>query len=248
MGDWFLDEEMWREMYDVFFGPEKWEAAPRETDSILALSGVTTGPVLDLCCGPGRHALALADRGYRVTGVDASAYLLERAAANAEERGLNVEWVRSDMREFVRPGAFGLALNLFSSFGYFEDADADLRVLKNVHTSLRPGGVLVIDTMSKEILARIFLPSGKVEQRPDGTLVAVQATVRNEWTAVTAWHTVIRDGRATTFELRHSIYSAAELKALLREAGFAEVRCYGNVAGAEYGAGASRLVVVARRA
>jgi SAM-dependent methyltransferase len=216
-------------------------------DSILALAGATTGPVLDLCCGPGRHSLALAERGFRVTGVDASGYLLERAAANGAERGLAVEWVRQDMREFARPGAFTLALNLFSSFGYFEDAEADLRVLRNVHASLRPGGALVIDTMSKEILARIFLPFGRAEQRPDGTLVAVRAAVRNEWTAVTAWHTVIRDGRASTFELRHSIYSAAELKALLRDAGFTEVRCYGSAAGAEYGVSAARLVVVARR-
>jgi SAM-dependent methyltransferase len=247
MCDWFADDEMWREMYDLFFGPEKWEAAGREVDAVLALAGVTTGPVLDLCCGPGRHALALADRGFRVTGVDASPYLLERAARNAAERGLAVEWVREDMREFVRPEAFALAINLFSSFGYFEDAESDARVLRNVCDSLRPGGALVIDTMSKEVLARTFLPFGKVEQRPDGTVLTVQAIIRDEWTAVTAWHTVIRDGLARTFELRHSIYSAAELKALLLGTGFAEVRCYGNAAGAEYGAAAARLVAVARK-
>ena len=71
------------------------------------------------------------------------------------------------MRSFVRPDAFHLALSLFTSFGYFEDECDDLQVLRNVHRSLKPQGVLVMDVVSKERLAKVF--QSTVSQRtPQG--------------------------------------------------------------------------------
>jgi len=58
--------------------------------------------VLELACGPGRHALEFARRGYRVTGVDRTARYLETAREKAGEEGLDVEWVEADMRTLRR--------------------------------------------------------------------------------------------------------------------------------------------------
>lgn len=95
--------------------------------------------MLDLCCGPGRHVLEFARRGFRVTGVDRTQRYLEAARATALSEGLAVELVQADMRDFSRPPTFDLALNLFSSFGYFAEAADDLQVLKNLNASLAPG-------------------------------------------------------------------------------------------------------------
>ena len=132
------------------------KSAEDQVDKILSLVEFSGTHILDLCCGPGRHATVLAERGFSVTGVDSTAFLLQKARARASERKLDVEFVQDDMRRFVRPASYDLVLNMFTSFGYFDDKDEDLRVLSNIYESLKPGGVLVMDVMSKEWLARVF--------------------------------------------------------------------------------------------
>jgi SAM-dependent methyltransferase len=139
---WYDDGDFWREMYPYMFPSEKFSAAEEQVSQILSLTALEEGSVLDLCCGPGRHALEFARRGYRVTGVDGTKFLLDRAKERAAESGQQVEWIHQDMREFAKPNAFQLAVNLWSSFGYFENEADDLRVLSNIFESLRPGGVL----------------------------------------------------------------------------------------------------------
>jgi SAM-dependent methyltransferase len=157
MNNWFENDEFWRAFSPVLFDQSRREAASQEVGSILDLVGGLTGmTVLDMPCGPGRHALELARRGFSVTGVDRTEVYLDEARQNAREAGLNLELVASDMRRFTRPDTYNLALNLFSSLGYFEDPDDDRCLLENFYRSLTDDGVLVIDTMSKEIVAREF--------------------------------------------------------------------------------------------
>src|SRR5204863_7756432 len=128
-----------------------------EVDQLTKLLDLDSpAKVLDLCCGLGRHSLELARRGFDVTGVDRTGVYLRRAQKQADSEGLKIEFVQEDMRQFCRPEAFDLTLNLFTSFGYFESPAEDRRVLVNVHKSLQPGGRLVMDMMGKEIIARVF--------------------------------------------------------------------------------------------
>jgi 2-polyprenyl-3-methyl-5-hydroxy-6-metoxy-1,4-benzoquinol methylase len=131
MTEWFEDEDFWRVLFPFIFPSEKLESADEEVDSIAALTGFAQGRVLDLCCGPGRHSVALAKMGAEVTGVDRSAFLLERAAAHALANNVEVEGVHQDMRQFIRAESFDLVLNMFTSFGYFDDKDDDISVLNH---------------------------------------------------------------------------------------------------------------------
>jgi SAM-dependent methyltransferase len=115
---WFENEEFWRMFYPFMFGERQTEAAPGDVERVLALSGVAGGRVLDQCCGPARHSLILARKGFTVTGVDRSPFLLSKARELAADSG--IELVEADMRDFIRPAAFDLALSLFTSFGYFD--------------------------------------------------------------------------------------------------------------------------------
>lgn len=72
MPEWFEDESFWDKLYPFLFTESKLEAAGPEVQSVLELAGVEQCDVLDLACGPGRHSIALAKRGFRVTGVDLS--------------------------------------------------------------------------------------------------------------------------------------------------------------------------------
>jgi SAM-dependent methyltransferase len=244
MADWFADEAFWTEIYPFEFPDAVIDAGVAQVDKALALAGVTAGDALDLGCGPGRHAIPLARRGFRVTAVDLSAFHLAKARERAG--ALAIELVRSDMRAFVRPAAFDLALSLFTSFGYFEDPADDLRVLANVHQSLRPGGVLVMDVAGKERMARVLHPT--ISQRAaDGALLVQRHEIVEDWARIRNEWTVVRDGQARTFAFVLRVYSGQELRALLGAAGFSTVTLYGGLDGRPYGLEAERLVALARR-
>ena len=246
MPDWFDDESFWQKLYPFLFTESKLDAAGSEVASVLELAGLEHGDVLDLACGPGRHSIALAKRGFRVTGVDLSSFLLRKARERARAEGVDVEWVQEDMRHFGRPDSFDLAVSLFTSFGYFESRDDDLAVLRNVHRSLRSGGALVIEIAGREALARGFQPTTSKELA-DGSLLVERHEVIDDWARIRNHWIVIEDGVATTFRFEVAIYSGQELKALLRKAGFANVHLHGAYDAHEYSLDAERLVAVARK-
>ncbi|HEY2377374.1 MAG TPA: class I SAM-dependent methyltransferase [Gemmatimonadaceae bacterium] len=242
--EWFANEAFWRETYPFMFPEKRVAAATGEVEQIIALSECAGGRVLDLACGPGRHSIAFARRGFAVTGVDRSPFLLEHARVRARENDADIEWVQSDMRAFRRSSSFDLAVCLFTSFGFFRDDADNRRVLENVATSLRPGGVFVLDLLGKEILAKVFTPTSSHEMA-DALMVSRRRAVE-DWSRMENEWLVIRDGASRTFPFSHWIYSAREIKEMFLSAGFADVCAYGDYSGAPYGPEATRLVILGR--
>lgn len=247
MSNWYDDDNFWKETAQVMFGAQAWEAAPQQVADILGRTGLEPPiRVLDLPCGPGRHALEFARLGCQVTGVDRAALYLDEARRRAQEAGLDIELVQADMREFSRHESYDLAVNLFTSFGYFEDQADDVKVLTNFYTSLRPGGVLVMEMMGKENLARIFR-SRDWRELEDGTLVLEEREVTRNWTWIQNRWILVKGGKRCDFSLAHRLYSAAELEHLLALVGFDLIDFFGDLAGAPYHHSAQRLVAIARK-
>lgn len=244
--DWYADESFWSISYSFMFSEQAFETAIGQVEKIIELTGVRSGAVFDQCCGPGRHTVPLAKRGFKVTGVDRTGFLLEKARAYAEAEGVEVELVAEDMRRFVRPGAFDLALNLLTSFGYFDDPAENQTVVENVYRSLKPGGVFLLDTVGKEVLARIFQPTGSDELEGGGLLVQRRKVIEG-WRRIENEWLFIAEGEVRTRRLRHWLYSAQELRQLVAAAGFTEVEFFGNFDGAPYDSEASRMIAVARK-
>jgi SAM-dependent methyltransferase len=245
---WYEDDAFWGEMAPFLFDERRLLNAPMEVDAIIALLDVPEGArVLDLCCGVGRHAIELARRGFRVTGVDRTEIYLERARGTADAEGLDVELVREDMRTFRRPGAFDVVLNLFTSFGYFDDPADDLRVLRHVHESLAPGGRFVAEMMGKEVLAERFQERDWNWIGEGEGVFLEERRITDDWGRCANRWILIRGDRRSEYRFVHRLYSAVELAALFREAGFSAVDAYGSLAGEPYDHLARRLVVVGRR-
>jgi SAM-dependent methyltransferase len=228
------------------FPEARFVSAAESVPKIAALAGIATGRVLDLACGPGRYAVPFAQAGYIVTGVDRTRFLLQKAGELAARAGAAVEWVEQDMREFRRPDAFDLAINLFTSFGYFEEAADNRRVLENVYASLKPGGAFVFDHLGKEILAAKYQPT-RSEELTDGTLLIQRVVVIEDWSLIEGEWILLAGERASRFRVRHWLYSGQEIRELLASVGFADVSLFGNLEMTPYGPQAERLVAVARK-
>jgi SAM-dependent methyltransferase len=240
---WFEDPAFWDGFRLAMFHEKRREGTPAEVDALVKLLGLEPpARILDMPCGYGRHSTELHRKGFLVTGVDRHRPFLADARAAAPA----AEWIEADMREFKRPQAFDAVLNLYTSFGYFEDPEDDRRVARNAFESLRPGGALVIDTMSKEVLAGKYQERGWQELE-DGSKLLTRCIIEDGWRAVrNEWTLLKGDERRETW-FWNRLYSGTELERLLLDTGFADVRLHGWFDGRPYGPGAPRLVAVARR-
>jgi len=243
---WHEQDEFWDTFAPTLFTDEHWLRAPAEVEHIISLLAIEDGArVLDLCCGPGRHSLELARRGFRVTGVDRTQRYLDSASQQAEAEELDVEFVLDDMRTFFRADAFDAVINVYTAFGYFEDPGDDRQVVMNVFRSLRSGGVFLLDIMSKEVLARKFRERDWREE--DGVLILQEREIARNWSWIENRWILLKGNERTEFRLSHRLYSATELMSLLMTCGFGQVDAYGDLEGGAYDHTASRLVVVGRR-
>lgn len=203
--------------------------------------------LLDLCCGHGRHAIPLAQRGLKVVCQDLSPHQLERARTSAGELGVELEIVQRDMRDIRWSGRFDAVINLFSAFGFFPSDEDNIRVLEGVAGALKPGGRLLLDTRSYEHVMRTWQPHGYFRGEGD---VLVLEDRKMDWMRgieeVERTH-IEADGRRWKITLRLRLFPAHELVDWLARAGLEAERLFGSYAGAPFGLDAERLIIVARK-
>lgn len=170
--------------------------------------------VLDLCCGPGRHAIPLAHRGYEVLGVDHDADAIASARVNAGKARFQVH----DMRDLTSlHERFDAVVNLWHSFGYFDDATNEA-IVRQVASVLRPGGRALFDVYNREHMER--LPLAEQGTRAG---VAFETTRRWDGRRLRVGIDYARGGRD---EIEWRLYSPDEFEHMCSEAGLAPlVRC-----------------------
>lgn len=243
---WHEQDEFWAAFAPFMFSAERITRTPVEVDQILEMANINPGArILDMGCGPGRHSLEFARRGYSVTGVDRTGYYLEMAREKAAEERLAVEFIQDDMRNFRRRSSFDVVLSMYTTFGYFEDAGDNLKVLANIFESLTVGGRLLIEMMGKEVLARIFVERNWVEQ--EGVFLLEERKIINSWNMIENRWILLYPDRRLEYQLSHWLYSSSEITAMLAEVGFHEIDIYGGIDGSSYDTSASRLVTLARK-
>ncbi|MDR1587889.1 MAG: class I SAM-dependent methyltransferase [Treponema sp.] len=262
--DWFNDEDFWGEYAPVMFDDAHWAEVPIVADGVMGLArldlygdgpaasgeksaaGGQRGPhLLDLCCGFGRLSAEFARRGFAVTGVDITGTYLRTARGEAAYEKLAVEYVRADIRDFRRPGFFDLTVNLYISFGYFDDERDDRIVLQNVYESLKPGGVFIMETLGKEIAVRDFTEAEWFERA--GCTVLTEYEAVDSWTRLKNRWILLKDGKRREKIFTQRLYAASELRSLFLEAGFAKVELYGDWDESPYDQYAVKLIVVGRK-
>lgn len=244
--NWAWYETIFDERYPELFGPLEHDPED-EVSRIVDLLSIPAGAsVVDLGCGRGRHAIPLSRRGYRVTGVDISEKMLRMARERASREKVSVEWVREDMREFLRPETFDACLSLFTSFGYFADEENE-KVLRNAGKSLKRGGTLLLDLRNaqkglageEDHEMRFTVPAGELRLRVRFDRGTGRAHAEHELTRPDGIRILSR------FDVR--IYSEEELRAMIERSGMRVHAVHGSLNGAPFTRGAERMVVIARK-
>ncbi|HRK05495.1 MAG TPA: class I SAM-dependent methyltransferase [Chlorobiota bacterium] len=206
------------------------EEAQRAVRLIEQCSGLERGArLLDLCCGYGRHALALAERGYHVSGVDISHYLIDRAREVYPHE--NVTYSVGDMRGPYPGAPFDGIVNFFTSFGYFDVHDENAAVFRAVYDALRPGGIFVMDFFNARRVRETLLPESMTilddvtiiqERRIEEPFVRKSILVSNPCSY------------ELEFEERVWLYTADELVTMASDAGLMIRRLAGGYEGAPF--------------
>jgi SAM-dependent methyltransferase len=179
--------------------------------------------ILDLCCGMGRHSLALSDFGYRVTGMDLSEVLLDEA--KKLDKDGKVRWIRGDMRRIPLETEFDAVVNLFTSFGYFEQDEENGKVLKEVERVLLPGGKFIIDFLNPEYVREHLVP--RSERQTGSLIIEEQRYIEDD--TVNKRIFIREQGRPErVYNERVKLYSLRQFEQFIADAGLVIDRVYGN--------------------
>ena len=248
------------DIYARFYDPDlgDWDADLRVYEQFAARCD---SPILELGCGTGRVLLSLARQGYRITGIDASAAMLERARAKIAEENLTerVNLVEQEMRELELGERFNLAFAALNSFAHLHTTDDQLATLARIRRHLNPGGLLVLDMFNPD-MGRLLDTRGqvalaKVVDEP-GT---GQRLMRFHTEEVDLGRQIIRTTyivdevdaagqvKRTLFPFSLRYLFRYELELLLRHAGFEIEAIYGSYDLDEFSGDSEKLIAVARR-
>ncbi|MFC3987193.1 class I SAM-dependent methyltransferase [Actinoplanes siamensis] len=185
--------------------------------------------VLDVGCGHGSLANALAGRGCQVTGLDFSTVFLERARSDATAQGVDVDYRAGDMRELPREwtGRFDRLVNWSTAFGYFDDP-TNRRVLAEMARVLRPGGRLAMDLDNQIRFLTSWTPSRVTVAKENGDMLVDRHRLDALTGRFEVERTVIRDGTVRTLTFLKRLFGFPELRDWCVAAGFGEVSAYGE--------------------
>jgi len=144
-----IDESAWFQRWfntsfyhQLYANRDQKEAADFIDELVWELNPTPDSRILDLGCGNGRHSKRLLSKGFDVTGIDLASSSI-REAKKWETSTLR--FYRQDMRMPFGKNSFDYIFNFFTSFGYFKDSFDDQRVVHNISSALKPGGLVVMD-------------------------------------------------------------------------------------------------------
>lgn len=175
---------------------------------------------LDVGCGTGRHAIELAVRGYSVTGIDLSESQLSRAKEKAAEKGVKVEFIRKDARDFNFSNKYDVIILICEgAFPLMETDEMNFNILENIAASIKKGGKFILTTLNA------LYPLNKSTEELVGSsnsnfdIITFRETSEYEMTD--------DDGNKKTILCNDRYYSPSEISWYLKSVGFSKIEIFG---------------------
>lgn len=220
-----------------------------------------SSPILELGCGTGRVLLPLARQGYQITGIDASAAMLDAARNKiaAEDLAERVNVVEQEMLELELAERFNLAFAALNSFAHLHSTDDQLTALARIRRHLNPGGLLLLDLFNPD-MGRLLDTRGQVALAKVMTEPGTGHRLMRFYTEeVDLARQIIRTTyivdeidaqghvQRTLFPFSLRYVFRYELELLLRHAGFEVEAIYGSYDLDEFSGESEKMIAVARR-
>jgi SAM-dependent methyltransferase len=245
---WYVDffRQDYLNVYGHLFSAER---AEKEAAFVAKALELKTGArVLDLCCGPGRHSVALAQHGFDVTGLDLNPAYLELARHAAEAGNVSLKTAAADMREIPFQNYFDAIVNMFSSFGYLESEAEDARVLESAAKALKPDGRLLLDMLNREWAVANYIQNDW-HSGEDGTLYVERRELDLATSRMHVSFTIVGPDGTRRESVGHDIrlYTLTEMTRLLERAGMRVTGVFGGFDGETYAISRRRMILCARK-
>ena len=196
--------------------------------------------ILDLACGKGRYSRHLAQKGFEVTGIDLSPKSI--AFARQFEKD-NLSFYTHDMRSLFRTNYFDLIVNFFTSFGYFDKEEEDIKVLKNVHSGLKPNGLFILDFFNSQyVIDRLI---GSDQKDIDGISFHIKKQLNHKHVIKSI--TFEDKGQRWLFQEKVRLFRHADFERMFAQSKLEIVESFGNYALEPYHEyNSPRLILIAK--
>ena len=238
--------------YDGWFGSDAYDLVydhrdETEAEQLVDLVEREIQPdpdahIVDVGCGRGRHARIFAGRGYRVTGVDLSEEAIAEARERTSDDGLDVTFLQGDMRDPICDGCADGVVNLFTTFGYFQDDAENERALAAMTTALRPGGWFLQDFLNAPQVIDSLRPSDT--RTVNGITITQRRWVEDA--RINKEITLTRNGDTETYRESVRLFTLDDLKRMYANVGLDLVATYGHYDGSPHTPDSPRLLLYAR--
>jgi ubiquinone/menaquinone biosynthesis C-methylase UbiE len=219
-------------IYDRLMRDVDYPAWALHYEALLRERGITGGRVCECACGTGSLTIPLAQAGYRMTGVDLSEGMLARAMAKAREAGLEIPFVKQDMRKLALHKPQDAVLATCDGVNYLLTQAAVREFFSAACAALKDGGALAFDVSTPDKLAGML---------GNNTLTSLTEDTAYIWENTYSGHTRVTDMRLALFTRRgdgaydrteetqsQRGHTREELEQWLAEAGFGDIRAYGE--------------------
>jgi len=183
--------------------------------------------ILDLACGTGGHALILAERGYKVSGLDISNGMLERAKEKAKERKLEISFYKAPMQKFSLNQKFDVIISMFSAINYLREYKDLKSFFRNVYKHLKSNGLLIFDVWNAFSVLDHYDPYREKKVKKGKIEIKRIAKTRIDQIEQLCWvdyHCLVYKShkKVDEFDDHHHLkfFFVSELKSYLEDAGF----------------------------
>jgi len=216
-GEWFDSP-----YYHVLYQHRDTKEARQFIDNLVdSLNIRPNAPLLDLCCGRGRHAVYLNYKGFDVTGLDLSLQNIRFASRAASP---SLRFAVHDMREVYAQAKFEVVLNLFTSFGYFDDQADNLRSLAAMKAVLKPNGCIVLDFLNPDLVRQNMVTHET--KRASGITFDIKKYLENDW--IVKQISFEADGHLYRFFEKVRLISRADFARYFAQTDLKIVKCWGD--------------------
>jgi len=203
--------------------------------------------ILDVACGTGIPSLLLAQKGYRIIGVDNSQNMLEMFKQKLSNSKYNIQLIHSNIRNFSLPEKVDVAVSFYDSINYLLTEQDLASCFSCVANSLKPSGVFTFDMNSEYCLAIFW--GNRETPRKIGNISSIWQNSYDPNTRISTLKLTVftPDGRAFQEIHKERAYSQTELKSILESVGFVNIEFYSHPSLLTADDTTLRIMIVARK-